>query len=50
MKRKRGEEKNFKKRILTVYFVTYSKADERGGKGITKNIQDFSWQREDCEK
>ena len=25
------------------YFMTYSRADEREGKGITRNIQDYSW-------
>ena len=50
--RKRGK-KNItlkKKRILAEYFMTYNRVHERGGKGITKNIQDNIWQREEWGK
>ena len=41
---KEGKNK-FCKIILAIYFMTYITADERGG--ITKNIQDYSWWREE---
>ena len=50
-KKKREEKYNFKKkRILAEYFMTYNRVHERGGKGITKNIQDNIWQREEWGK
>ena len=39
--RKRGEKLKLKKYFSSI-FMAYSRANERGGKGITK-IQDFSW-------
>ena len=41
---KEGKNK-FCKIFLAIYFMTYITADERGG--ITKNIQDYSWWREE---
>ena len=48
--RKRGEKKKYLKRILTVYFKTFVRADGRGAIGITKNIHDYSWRREEWRK
>ena len=36
--KRRKKKFEFKKRILEVYFITYSRADERGGDRDNKNI------------
>ena len=46
-KKERVEKKYYLKRILAVYFMTFTRVHERWGKGITKNIQDYIWRREE---
>ena len=44
--RKRGNKKiKFEKRILAENFMTYNRVHDRGGKGITRNIQFNIWRR-----
>ena len=49
-KKKEGRKNKMLRRILAEYFMTYSRVHERGRKRITKNIQDYSWRREEWSK